>query len=183
MPSSAGDETASEKEAITQVTPRAPARTRARAPLTAPRSLHYKLCNLERGTTLKCSYNYVDDAAELGGGRMLPTLMALTHSPDREFTRINAVTGMCYTGSRTAVPILIEFLGNSDTDISDRARSGLNFLTHRTDSDDSYHNPQSQYPKWSQWWPRESTTAPIYKPTECCHVSRTKSTHACACGD
>jgi hypothetical protein len=111
--------------------------------------------------------NYVDDAAELGGDRMLPTLIALTHSPDREFTRINAVTGMGYTGSRRAVSILIELLRNSDTDIGDRARFGLHLLTHRTAADDPYDNPQSQYSKWSQWWAREGTTAPTYKPTEC----------------
>jgi hypothetical protein len=111
--------------------------------------------------------NYVDDAAELGGDRMLPTLIALTHSSDREFALINAVTGMGYTGSRAAVPILIDLLRNSDTDIGDRARFGLKLLTHRTTSADLYDNPQSQYPTWSQWWAREGTTAPVYKATEC----------------
>ena len=111
--------------------------------------------------------NYVDDAAELGGDRMLPTLLALTHSPDREFTRINAVTGMGYTGTRAAVPILLEFLRSSDPDVGDRARFALRLLTHRTKSDDQSDDPRSEYPTWSQWWAREGDTAPIYKPSEC----------------
>ncbi len=111
--------------------------------------------------------NYVDDAAELGGDRMLPTLIALTHSSDRELTRINAVTGMGYTGSRAAVPILIDLLRNPDTEIGDRARFGLHLLTHRTASGDLHDNPQSQYSTWSQWWARDGTTAPVYKATEC----------------
>ena len=111
--------------------------------------------------------NYVDDAAELGGDRMLPTLISLMGSPDKESTRINAVTAMGSTGSRTAVPILLDLLKSSDTDIADRARYGLRLLTHRTASDDQSESPQSQYPKWSQWWAREGVSAPIYKAAEC----------------
>jgi HEAT repeats len=111
--------------------------------------------------------NYVYDAAELGGDKMLPTLVSLLGSPDKEFTRINAVTAMGYTGSRTAVPILLDLLRSPDTDIADRARYALRVLTHRTASDDQNESPQSQSPKWSQWWARGGTSAPIYKATEC----------------
>jgi len=111
--------------------------------------------------------SYVDDAAELGGDRMLPSLVALANSPDKEFTSINAVTAMGSTGSRTAVPILLDLLRSPDTEIADRARYALRVLTHRTASDDQNENPQSQYPKWSQWWAREGATARIYKTTEC----------------
>jgi len=111
--------------------------------------------------------NYVDDAAELGGDGMLPTLVSLLSSPDKEFTRINAVTAMGSTGSRAAVPILLDLLKSSDTDIADRARYGLRMLTHRTPSDDQSESLQSEYPKWRQWWAREGSSAPIYKPTEC----------------
>jgi HEAT repeat protein len=110
--------------------------------------------------------NYVDDAAELGGDKMLPTLIALTHSPDHEFTTINAVSGMSYTGSRAAVPLLIELLRNPNPDIGDRARSGLSLLTHRT-AGNSSETARSEYPKWLQWWTREGATAPIYKPKDC----------------
>jgi hypothetical protein len=111
--------------------------------------------------------NYVDDAAELGGERMLPTLISLLGNPDKEFTRINAVTAMGSTASRAAVPVLLDLLKGSDTDIADRARYGLRMLTHRTASNDQSESPQSEYPQWSQWWLRAGSTAPIYKATEC----------------
>jgi hypothetical protein len=111
--------------------------------------------------------NYVDDAAELGGDRMLPILLSLMNSSDKEFTRINAVTAMGATGSRSAVPILLDFLKSSDSDIADRARYALRLLTHRTARDDQDESPQSQYPKWSQWWAREGANSPIYKLSEC----------------
>jgi hypothetical protein len=111
--------------------------------------------------------NYVNYAADLGGEGMLPTLIMLTHSEDREFTRINAVTGMEYTGSRKAVPILIEFLRDPDPDIRSRARGGLQSLTHRATKSNLLENPQSEYAKWAQWWERNSATAPVYKEGEC----------------
>ena len=111
--------------------------------------------------------NYLSDAAELGADKMLPTLISLSSSPDKEFTRVNAVTAMGYTGARSAVPILLDLLKSSDTDIADRALYGLRLLTHRGTSDDESESPQSQYHKWSQWWAQEGASAPIYKATEC----------------
>jgi len=111
--------------------------------------------------------NYVSDAAELGGDKMLPTLILLMGSPDKEFTRVNAVTAIGYTGSRSAVPILLDLLKNSDVGIADRALYGLRLLTHRSANDDESESPQSQYHRWSQWWAREGASAPIYKATEC----------------
>ncbi len=122
--------------------------------------------------------SYVDDAAKLGGNKILPTLIALARSPrkkwaarstDEEFAQ-NAVAAMGYTGSRAAVPILLKFLESPDTVVADSARQGLRLLTHRTvgdPRDDRNESPQSQYRKWSQWWAREGATAPIYKATEC----------------
>jgi hypothetical protein len=72
------------------------------------------------------------------------------------------------TGSRAALPILLEQLKSPDVDTSDRANYGLQLLTHRT----AIQNPQTrnreaEYGKWSRWWEREGATAPIYKDTEC----------------
>ncbi len=111
--------------------------------------------------------NYVYDAAELGGDKMLPTLISLLGSPDKEFTQVNAVTAMGYTGSRSAIPLLLDLLKSSDVDIADRATYGLRLLTHRSAGEDQITSPQSQYLKWSQWWAREGASAPIYKATEC----------------
>lgn len=89
--------------------------------------------------------NYLNDAAELGGDEMLPVLSALARDPDKEFTAVNAVTAMGYTGSRTAVPILLDFLQSSDPGLSDRARYGLRLLTHRTATNepDGSHSPNT----------------------------------------
>ncbi len=111
--------------------------------------------------------NYVDDAAKLGGDQMLSTLISLANSSDRKFTAVNAVMAMGSTGSRAAVPALLDFLKNPDPDIADRARYAVRLLTHRTVSDDPVRSPQSEYFKWSNWWANEGGIAPIYKATEC----------------
>jgi hypothetical protein len=111
--------------------------------------------------------NYLYDAAELGGDKMLPTLISLMGSPDKEFTRVNAVTAMGYTGSRSAIPVLLDLLKSSDADIADRAPYGLRLLTHRSAGEDQSTSPQSQYLKWSQWWAREGASAPVYKAPKC----------------
>jgi hypothetical protein len=111
--------------------------------------------------------NYVDDAAELGGDQMLPALIELARSADREFTAINAVTAMGSTGSRAAVPILLGFLRDANPDIAERARFALRQLTHRTADADTEGSPQSEYPRWARWWAREGTTAPIYRVGDC----------------
>lgn len=116
--------------------------------------------------------NYPDDAATLGGDKMLPTLVSLTNSADRQFTAVNAVMAMGYTGSRAAVPILIELLKNPDPDMADRARFGLRVLTHRAVSMDNTDNPRSEYPEWSRWWALEGASAPIYKPSDCGEVTQ-----------
>jgi HEAT repeat protein len=110
--------------------------------------------------------NYVDDAARLGGDKMLPALMSLSSSPDKEFTRVNAVTAIGYTGARAAVPVLLEYLRSSDKGIAERALYGLRLLTHRTE-DAGSETPGSEYPAWAAWWAREGSSAPIYKSTDC----------------
>ena len=114
--------------------------------------------------------DYVNDASELGGAEMLPSLMSLMQGPDKEFTVINAVSGMGYTGSRAAVPRLLELLRDPNANIADRARYSLRLLTHHSAGDQNA-NPQSEYPKWSQWWARDGSSAPIYKAKECGDVT------------
>jgi hypothetical protein len=112
--------------------------------------------------------NYVDNAASSGGEQSLPLLLTLMQSPDKEFTRINAVTALGYTGSRAAVPILLNLLRDNDLGIAQRALFALRQLTHRTEGDAMWsEHPQEQYAKWASWWSREGSTAPIYKASEC----------------
>ena len=61
---------------------------------------------------------------------------------------------MGLTGSREAIPILIELLKHPDPETSWRAYYSLYELTHRSDpleSQDNFH-ADAQYAKWSEWW-------------------------------
>lgn len=112
--------------------------------------------------------NYVYDAAESGGDQILPTLLSMLQSPDTEFTHPIAVSAFGYTGSRSAVPILLGLLRSSDSGDAQRALYGLRQLTHRDVGGDRwFDNPQSQYSVWVKWWNEEGARAPIYKATEC----------------
>jgi HEAT repeat protein len=112
--------------------------------------------------------SYPADAAELGGDKALPMLVDLASSPDREFTGGNAIMAMGSTGSRDAIPVLLDYLISPDINIGDRANYALQLLTHRTAVRDQLHrNRQSESAEWSRWWKREGATAHIYKDTEC----------------
>jgi hypothetical protein len=112
--------------------------------------------------------SYPAYAAELGGEKMLPVLVALEKSPDTKFTHLNAVMAMGSTGSRAAIPLLLEQLKSPDVDTSDRANDGLQLLTHRTAVQSTQvRNRETEYIEWSRWWEREGATAPIYRDTEC----------------
>ena len=131
---------------------------------------------LEIATKNAGNFPYVADAAELGGDKALPVLLELAGKPDKEFRprsseegfAENAVTGMGYTGSGNAVPILLSFLKGPDTAVAEGARRGLQILTHRAASDTWRDgSPQAEYSKWLRWWSREGATAPVYRSTEC----------------
>ena len=109
--------------------------------------------------------SYLYPAAESGGDRAVPFLIGLVHSRTG-LRRQLAIAALGYTGSRSAVPFLLDLLNNSDSDTSERALYGLSELTHRTLPGTS-SSPQAQYPKWLAWWTRHGDSAPIYKPTDC----------------
>jgi hypothetical protein len=115
--------------------------------------------------------NYVEDAAESDGAKMLPYLVAWMQSQDDQFTKPNAVSAMAFTGSREAVPVLIELLKSPDLSISQRARLGLRQLTHFNVGGEQWVDPpQSQYSRWLQWWATNGATAHVYKANECADV-------------
>jgi hypothetical protein len=111
------------------------------------------------------SSSFPTAAAELGGDRAVPMLVALEKSPDRKFAALNAVMAMGYTGSRAAIPALLEYLKSPDPDLAQRANASLQMLTHLTAKAGERITPPTNYPKWSRWWEGEGTTAPIYKAT------------------
>ncbi len=88
--------------------------------------------------------NYVYDAAESGGDQILPTLLSMLQSPDAEFTHPIAVSAFGYTGSRSAVPILLGLLRSSDTGDAQRALYGLRQLTHRDVGGDRWFDNPSR---------------------------------------
>jgi hypothetical protein len=114
------------------------------------------------------------NAAESGGDAAISTLLG--RLPTTDVTkRSEAIYALGYTGSRAAVPILIQLLdpysnqnaqdGQSDTI---PANIALQQLTH------VYAEPGpngSLIPtwrnRWQQWWVKSGASATIYKPTDC----------------
>ncbi len=112
--------------------------------------------------------SYYSDAAALGKEDILPIAVAMIRSSDNEFMRPVGVQVLADTGSRAAVPILLQLLQGPDVGISLNALYGLRQLTHHDIGGDKwFENPQSQYSAWSSWWNQEGASATIYGPKEC----------------
>ena len=108
---------------------------------------------------------YLYPAAECGGDRAVPFLIDLMHS-DTQLARQVAISAMAYTGSRAAIPVLLDLLKSPDPDVSARALHGLEYLTHRKLTG-AAGSPQSQYPNWLEWWSRHGAGVRIYKAADC----------------
>ena len=107
-------------------------------------------------------------AAQLSHDRVMPFLLSLLQSDDH-WNRINAVQGMYESGSRQAVPPLIELLRDNDDFIARMAAGVLVSLTHRTPviSRPYEKDPVAQYQVWRRWWSSHGATAPIFGPKDC----------------
>jgi hypothetical protein len=109
--------------------------------------------------------NYPAYAAELGGAKILPELVSMAKNPQ---ARQQAVMAMGSTGSKEAIPILLELLKDPDAGVSESAGYSLSLLTHRTSAQGSKSSDtHGEYMQWKKWWASEGATAPIYKDTEC----------------
>jgi HEAT repeats len=92
---------------------------------------------------------------------MLPELVSLAKNPQ---SRLQALMAMGSTGSKDAIPILLELLKDPDAGVRDCAGSSLRLLTHRTSTQDSKgSDTRGEYMQWKKWWASEGATAPIYK--------------------
>ena len=89
--------------------------------------------------------------------------------------RGSAVYALGNTGSRTAIPLLIDLLkpspsGNKETSMNEAAsaNAALQQLTHRYVADrmsDSW--VESARRQWQQWWLTVGQSAKLYRPGEC----------------
>jgi hypothetical protein len=103
---------------------------------------------------------YVLAAAELGGDDAVAYLKELAGSTDGN-ARASGVMGLGMTGSRAAVPVLLETLKGSDADLGNLAANALMELTHR-------RSGQSDH--WAAWWAAAGSGAKVYGPRECGEV-------------
>lgn len=116
--------------------------------------------------------DYVLAAAELGTEDAFPYLVSLLGSPD-VFSRANAIMALPRTGSRRAVPLLMEQLRDANPDVGRLASIGLMELTHHTAAQDGRlvsDAPPSDYFKWMHWWLQNGSSTPIYGPSQCGEV-------------
>jgi hypothetical protein len=112
--------------------------------------------------------NYVFDAAQLGGDDAIELMSQLSRSREQNSTWVNGVSGFGYTGSRAAVPILLDLLQSGNDSVAESALYGLRKLTHVTPSGDNWNeHPQVLYQRWATWWRQNQSTAKIYKADEC----------------
>jgi hypothetical protein len=103
-------------------------------------------------------------AGLLCGERAIPQLVSLLAQKSSTLPAYEIAYALGNTGSRTAVPILIELLSNPDAGIHRAASEALYALTHRmTDGEDSGVDHQN----WVSWWALEGERAEIFDPTEC----------------
>ena len=123
--------------------------------------LMLQLMSLHQGYTSEIA---VKGAGLLCGDKAIPQLVSLLLRKPSMFPAYEIAYALGNTGSRSAVPILIELLSNTDTDVRRAARDALYSLTHRqSNGDDS----AADYQNWASWWALQGKTAQIFDPTEC----------------
>jgi hypothetical protein len=113
--------------------------------------------------------DYVLAAARLGGQAAMPYVVSLLGSSE-PFSRGNALMALPETGSRQAVPLLIEALKDPDTNLGRLASLGLIQLTHRSPFEDARiwgESPSGEYRAWTRWWSIHGSDAAIYKASQC----------------
>jgi hypothetical protein len=114
---------------------------------------------------------YVLAAAELGGDDAIPFLKTMLDSKNSG-AQANAVAGLEKTGSREAVPLLIEALKNADVNLGRSALGALAELTHYTAGPNDNDPPAEEYGRWQAWWTANGATTQIYGPRDCGDVQR-----------
>jgi len=122
--------------------------------------LMLQLVSLRQGYTSEIA---VRGAGLLCGDKAIPQLVSLLRKPST-FPVYEIAYALGNTGSRSAVPILIELLSNTDTDVRRAAKDALYTLTHRQSKSD---NSAADHQNWIRWWALQGKTAQIFDPAEC----------------
>jgi hypothetical protein len=106
-------------------------------------------------------------AAEVGGAGAVPALMDELKD-ESSMNQQSAVRALYMTGSRAAVPVLIELLRVPDARLNKTAEFGLEVLTHRRSAERPESiPPEARYLKWAHWWKTHGESATIYKYDQC----------------
>ena len=116
--------------------------------------------------------DYVLAAARLGGEDAMPFIKSLLGDSD-PFSHANGVMALSETGSRSAVPILIDTLKNPNSDEGALALTGLRQLTHRSpylNGQIYQESPSRLYASWLRWWMLNGNSAPVYAPHQCAEI-------------
>jgi hypothetical protein len=123
--------------------------------------LMLQLMNLRQGYTSEIA---AKGAGLLCGEKAIPQLVALLSGGPSTFPAYEIAYALGNTGSRTAVPVLIELLTNTDDGIRRAAREALHTLTHRMSNGDDFRADRQD---WLAWWGMEGKTAQTFDPTQC----------------
>jgi hypothetical protein len=110
----------------------------------------------------------IESAGKAGGAAAVPALVSELSDPSID-TEQDAVRALYLTGSREAVPVLIELLRSPEGRVSSTAEYGLEMLTHRSgaSTNEMKPPPPDTYPKWVRWWTLNGPTATIFKSDQC----------------
>jgi hypothetical protein len=106
--------------------------------------------------------SYLQAAAQLGGDDAVPYLKDLLAAKNPAARR-SAIVALGNTGSRAAIPPLLDQLKNPDAEISKLASGALAQLTHQR---------FQTVEEWSKWWDAGGKVARIFGAGECELVSR-----------
>jgi HEAT repeat protein len=112
-------------------------------------------------------------AGDLDGTQATPELLPFVAMADAR-TRLAGTVGLGHTADRTAVPVLIRLLLDSDSSVRENAANGLFLLTHRSvfsgNAMADMKDPQAgitAYQHWSHWWNVNGGTVAIHGMADC----------------
>jgi HEAT repeat protein len=119
-----------------------------------------QLMNLYQGYTAEIAAR---GAGLLCGDTAIPQLVLLLSANPAQIPEYEVAYALGNTASRSALPVLIEMLRNSDANSRRAAKEALYTLTHRQ----SGESLLDEYREWTNWSALQGRTARIFSPAEC----------------